>query len=108
MRILKKYFQICPFDMDELINIANYCNNILVKYGENIIHCNAIYIKEDNIIEFRIKYKFSKRESIHTFQYAIENFNFTMTDTEVLVNKSTITVLNNLIEEKISKQYADI
>jgi Zn-finger domain-containing protein len=97
-------------DMEEqeLINIGIFCNNVLIKHGENVSHCNAIYIKEDNVIEFRLRYRISKKETYNTYQYIIENYNFIITDTEVKVNKSTIDLINNGIEERLKKQYANI
>lgn len=86
--------------MDELINIANYCNSMLVKYGEKLTHCNAIHIKDEDVIEFRIKY-YAAGKVLKTFQYHIENFNFVITDTEVLVNRVTIDSINTEIEKRI-------
>lgn len=94
--------------MDDLVNIANYCNSMLVKYGEKLTHCNAIHIKEDDVIEFRIKY-YNESKIPKTFQYHIENFNFMITDTEVLVNKITIDNINKELEKRINnREYANV
>lgn len=94
--------------MDDLINISNYCDSMLVKYGEKMTHCNAIYLKEDDVIEFRVKYHTESRIS-KTFQYHIENFNFLITDTQVLVNKAAIDAINMEIEKRINNtKYASV
>ena len=92
----------------ELIDIAAYCNSILVKYGENVSHCKAVYIKSDNVIEFLIRYRLDKKPNYHTFQYVIENFNFIITDTDVKVNKATIDAINIEIETRLNKEYVNI
>lgn len=94
--------------MDELINIASFCNNILVKYGQVVHVCNSIYIKEDKEIMFQIRYRFKDNESFQTYQFIIQNYNFTITDTEVLVNKSVINTLNKEIESRLNRQHVDI
>lgn len=94
--------------MEELINIASFCNNILVKYGQIVRDCSSIYIKEDDSIEFRMNYRYQNDESNKTFQFIIQNYNFTITDTEVLVNKSVINSINKEIEARLDKQHANI
>jgi len=89
--------------MEDLINISSFCNSILVKYGQVVIQCNAIYIKEDDILEFRIRYSGDK-----TFQYHIQNFNFTITDTEVLVNRQAIDSINKELDKRLNKEYVSI
>lgn len=94
--------------MDDLINISNYCDSMLVKYGERLSHCNAIYLKEDDVIEFRMKYHTESKIS-KSFQYQIESFNFLITDTEVLVNKASIDAINMEIEKRINNvKYASV
>lgn len=88
--------------MEDLINISSFCNSLLVKHGENIVHCSAIYIKHDDVIEFKIKYHKDNNKSILTYQYDIPNFNFLITDTDVLVNKSAIDFINVEIEKRIN------
>jgi hypothetical protein len=88
--------------MEELINISNFCNSLLVKHGQNIIHCSAMYIKSDDIIEFKMKYHNGNKKNIITYQYDIPNFNFLITDTDVLVNKSAIDTINIEIEKRIN------
>lgn len=87
---------------EELINIANYCNSLLVKHGQVVTHCNAVYIKEDDVIELRLRYKFNKNDSYNTFQYVIQSFNFLITDTEVLVNRDTVEIINHQIERRLN------
>jgi len=92
----------------ELIDMASYCNNILIKYGENVSHCKAIYLRDDNVIEFQIRYRANKNETYHKYQYIIENFNYIMTDTDIKVNRTTVNDINNEIEKRIYKEYASI
>ena len=80
--------------MDELVNIANYCNSILVKHGQIVKQCNAIYIPKDDIILVNIKYRLLGYESYSTFQFEIQNYDFLITDTDVQVNRSAINNLN--------------
>jgi hypothetical protein len=89
--------------MDELINIAKYCDFIKIKYGQNIILCNAIYQKDIDSIIFTIKYRLDRNNKDEIFQYQIENFNFAITDMEVLVNKSIIDYLNNEIFNRLDR-----
>jgi len=88
--------------MDDLINISNYCDAMLVKYGQSITKCNAIYISEEDIIQFNMQYHLDKERNHKTYQYQIENYNFLITDTEVLVNKSAIDVINIEIENRLN------
>lgn len=88
--------------MEELINISNYCDAMLVKYGQNITRCNAVYIKEDDVIQFNMQYHLDINKNHKTYQYQIANFNFLITDTEVLVNKSAIDRINNEIENRLN------
>jgi hypothetical protein len=85
--------------MDELINIANYCNSVLIKYGQVIRMCNAIYIKDDDVIQINIRYRNRGDDMFQTYQYQIENFDFLITDTEVMVNRSAINNINTEIEK---------
>ena len=88
--------------MEELINISNFCNTILVKHGQNVVHCSAMYIKNDDVICFSMKYHNGNKHNMITYQYDIPNFNFLITETDVLVNKSSIDVINNEIEKRIN------
>jgi hypothetical protein len=88
--------------MEELVNISNYCNAILIKYGQFVTKCGAIYIKEDNVIEFHIQYHLDHNKNYKTFQYLIPDFNFLITDTEVMVNKDSIDVINKEIEKRLN------
>ena len=88
--------------MEDLINISNYCNAILVKHGQCITKCNALYISEDDVIEFRMQYHLDSEKNHKYFQYRIPNFNFLITDTEVLVNKETIEAINSEIDKRIN------
>lgn len=88
--------------MEELINISNYCNAILVKHGQSITKCNAIYIAEDDVIEFRIQYHIDHEKNNKSFQYRIPSLNFVMTEVEVLVNKDTIDTINQEVEKRIN------
>lgn len=88
--------------MEELINISDYCNAILIKHGQSITKCNAIYIAEDDVIEFRIQYHLDQEKNHKSFQYRIPNFNFVMTEVEVLVNKDTIDTINQEVEKRIN------
>ena len=88
--------------MDELINISNYCSAILIKYGQSITKCNAIYISEDDVIQFNMQYHLDHNKNHKTYQYQIPNFNFLITDTEVLVNKSAIDLINIEIENRLN------
>ena len=99
----RQYLVTCRFNMEDLINIAIYCNSILVRYGQLISLCKAVYIKEDDALEFSMVYDKKK-----TFQYYIHNFNFTITDTEVLVNRSVINTLNTEIDKRLNKEYVSI
>jgi hypothetical protein len=75
---------------------------MLVKYGQSMTQCGAVYLKEDDTIEFRMKYRTRNTTSQRTFQFIIENFNFIITDTEVLVNKYTVDRINEEIEMRIN------
>jgi len=88
--------------MDELVNISNYCNAILVKHGQMITKCNAVYIKEDDVIEFRVQYHMDHNKNYKTWQYQIESLNFLITDTEVLVNKEAIDIINKELESRLN------
>jgi hypothetical protein len=88
--------------MEELINISNYCDTVLIKYGQSITKCNAVYIKEDDIIQFSIQYHLDRERNHKTFQYCIPSLNFLITDIEVLVNKSAIDTINNEIENRLN------
>ena len=94
--------------MEELINITNYCDTVLVKYGNYIDECKATFFEKEDVLEFRVRYK--KGLDIPFFQYQIANFNFSITDTEVLVNKSTINAINEYIYKVVSKskEYVNI
>lgn len=96
--------------MEDLIDITNYCDTVLVKYGEHVDECNAIFLEKENILECRIKYRSVNNERSRFFQYQIANFNFLMTDTEVLVNRSSIEFINDEINRTINKMkaYADL
>lgn len=89
--------------MEELVNISDFCNTLLIRYGQNIIQCNAVHIKEDDAIEFRIKYHTNENKSVKSFQYMIQNFNFVITDIEVLVNKSVIDNINMEVAARINQ-----
>ena len=88
--------------MEELINISNFCNTVMIKHGQNITNCSAMYIKDDDVIEFTMKYHNGSKKNIQIYQYQIPNFNFLITETDVLVNKSSIDVINNEIEKRIN------
>ena len=88
--------------MEDLINISNYCNSILVKHGQCITKCNAVYISDDDVIEFRMQYHLDNEKNHKSFQYRIPNFNFIITDVEVLVNKDTIDMLNIEIDKRVN------
>ena len=90
--------------MEELINIINYCDTVLVKFGNYIDECKVTFLEKEDVLEFRVKYK--NGLDIPFFYYHIANFNFSITDTEVLVNKSTINIINEYIYKVV--QYADI
>lgn len=89
--------------MEELINIADYCNTILVIHGQVIEKCTAVLIKEEDVLEFKIKYRFGKNDASHTYQFFIEHFNFLITETEVLVNRNAIESINLELEKKLCK-----
>ena len=88
--------------MEELVNISNYCDAMLVKHGQMITKCSAVYIKEDDVIEFRIQYHLDHNKNYKTYQYQIESLNFIITDVEVLVNKSAIDMINNELEKRLN------
>jgi hypothetical protein len=90
--------------MDELVNISNYCNALLIIYGQQMTQCIATYIRDDDVIEFRIKYHVDRNRNIRTFQYIIQNFNFAITDSEVLVNRSVIDSINKEIDNRINQK----
>lgn len=88
--------------MEELINIGNYVNTIMIKYGEHIDTFTAIYLDREDILECKVHFKkpYFQRDDYFTFQ--ICSFNFTMSDTEILVNKFSIDELNKFIEKYIN------
>lgn len=88
--------------MEELVNISNYCDAILIKYGQMISKCSALYIKEDDIIEFRMQYHLERNRDYKTYQYHIESINFMITDIEVLVNKEVIDIINTEINKRLN------
>ena len=89
--------------MEDLINISNYCDAMLVKYGQSITKCNAVYIKDEDIIMFNMQYHIDSNKNHKTYQYSIPNFDFLITDTEVLVNRSAIDKINIEIEKRINQ-----
>lgn len=85
--------------MEELINIANYCNTVKIKYGERIKDCTAVYIKSDDVIEFTIRYYVG--EFLDYYKHIIPNYNFMITDTDVLMNKSSVDSINNEVTKRL-------
>lgn len=93
------FLRICHSSMEDLIDIGNYSNTVLIKYGNYIDECSAIYMDKDDSIEFRIKFKYPFDGRSKYFQYIIANYNFIITDTEILVNKSSIDAINHYISD---------
>mgnify|MGYP000867474402 FL=1 len=85
--------------MEELVNIANYCNTIRIKYGEKVHECNAVYIKSDDVIEFMIRYWVG--DKLDYFKYVVPNYNFMITDTDVLMNRSSIDKINEEVTKRL-------
>ena len=83
--------------MEDLIDIGNFCNTVLIKYGNYVNECSAIYLDKEDSIECRIKFKYPYDGKATYFQYMIANFNFIITDTEILVNKSSIDSINRYL-----------
>ena len=90
--------------MEELVNIVNYCNTVLVRYGKIVKHCTATYIPEEDVINVNIRYRLNGNESLKTFIYQIQNFDFLMTDVDIQVNRSAINNINAELEKFISKE----
>lgn len=88
--------------MEELVNISNYCDAMLVKHGQMITKCSAVYIKEDDVIEFRMQYHMDHNKNYKTYQYQIPSLNFIITDVAVLVNKEAIDMINKEIESRLN------
>jgi hypothetical protein len=88
--------------VEDLINISNYCDAMLVKHGQMITKCSALYIKEDDVIEFRMQYHTDHNKNNKTYQYQIDSVNFMITDVEVLVNKETIDKINHEISNRLN------
>lgn len=88
--------------MDELINISDYCSTLLIKYGNELHSCNAVYNKEENCIEFRIIYNYIDVHRFDSWQYSIQDFNFMLTKTHVLVNSDTIDMINDEVEKRLN------
>ena len=98
---------VSPFNtdtMDELVNIVNYCNTVLVRYGKIVKHCTATYIPEEDVINVNIRYRLNGSDSMKTFLYQIQNFDFLMTDIDIQVNRSAINNINAELEKFINKE----
>lgn len=90
--------------MDELVNIANYCSSVLVRYGQIVKHCNAVYIQGEDVIQVNVRYRVPGDDVLHVFQYQIQSNDFLITDTEVQVNKSAINNINAEIEKYVNNK----
>lgn len=86
---------------EDLINIATYCSSMLVKYGSRLKACRAIYIPTDKKIEFYIIYDWTDHQHYSHFKYLINDCNFMMTGTEVLVNSDTIDIINKELDSRL-------
>lgn len=85
--------------MEELVNIANYCNTVKIKYGEKVQECTAVYVKSDDVIEFTVRYWVG--DFLDYYKYIIPNYNFMMTDTDVLMNKSSVDRINEEVLKRL-------
>ena len=87
---------------EQLINIATYCDSMMVKYGKLLKACKALYSDEDKNIEFYIIYEYVSDTKHEHFKYIINECDFMITDTEVLVNRDTINIINREVDKRLS------
>lgn len=103
MVIIKMSSMTCPFDtilqMEELIDISNYCSNVKMRYGNKVLDCTASYIEEDDVIEFTVRYKIG--EFTDFFKYSVPSHNFMVTDLRILINSNTASIINAEVEKRI-------
>ena len=88
--------------MEELIDIANYTNTVVIKYGSYINSFTVTYLDKDDVLDCKIQFKYPYEGRTDFLTYQICSFNFTMSDTNVLVNKYSIDDLNSMIEKYIN------
>jgi len=86
----------------QLINIAVYCDSMMVKYGKILKTCKALYSDENKNIEFYIIYDYISVTNYKHFKYIINECNFMITDTEVLVNRDTINIINQEVDKRLN------
>jgi len=86
--------------MEELVSIATYVNSLKIKHGETLHECNATYVKQDDIIEFKMRYWDNDR--LDYYMFVIPSYNFMITDVDVLVNKNTIDSINEEVNKRVN------
>ena len=87
---------------EQLINIATYCNSMMVKYGKSLKTCKALYSNEEKNIEFYVIYEYVSVTNYKHFKYIINECDFMITDTEVLVNRDTINIINQEVDKRLN------